>query len=93
MGARLALEQWLRPSPEAGEAGGWHQVGRCISPGLGPVPSELHLGLSTFPVCLSPHSPLPGSLPHQPAGKTAVAAAATAVALPRLLGESAALQN
>lgn len=78
MGAKLALEWWLRPSPEAGVAGGWHQVGRCIAPGLGPVPSKLHLGFSTSPVCLAPRSPLPGSLRHQPPGRTAVAAAASA---------------
>lgn len=84
-GERAAETCAQRAGALTGVAGGWHQVGRCISPGLGPVPSKLHLGFSTSPVCLTPRSPLPSSLRHQPPGRTAVAAAASAATAPAAL--------
>lgn len=52
---RAAETSAKRAGALTGEAGGWHQVGRYISPRL--VPFELHLGPSSSPVRMTSHSP------------------------------------
>lgn len=78
MGARLALELWLYPSPlESGDAGGWHQVGYCICPGLGARPIRAAPGATAPPLRAS----LPTPAARLPATATAAVAAAAATAV------------